>query len=448
MQTPEPATREVLSSDFWGCVTLKQNTSKKPSLPNVPTLDQDGPLPEGAYFKSYQNQQRCRIGVALDIPSLWVSLKEESIESNQIVGKLQNYVDSGFHTFHLRCQTPEQQQWAEENIVGKFYSETPSFCRNQCHFTIPFSIPQITKGGTTAVQRSQIRQSILETLDRTGAEVIDCLQLKGFSSPYAFDILDILQDLQREGILQSIDAYQLPMTQQMLAREYGFSLDTMHWDANLLDMTKYQEQLFHNQQTKQDNPLILTTPLAGGLLTERYLGQNEMLQSWQFRWMERYYWNTIYDDWANKRRRRNAIKNAQQQKGHKFNHDDEVEDMDNKTLWVFYQTQLLSSLNRIARKHSVSVPSVVLRWILQLDHVSGTIVTCQLLYPDDGLVRKPRERQLRQVFTFALDEEDMNELWELTGLDRHDGDAEELELFDEMMEGSNGLFLPSKKLRM
>lgn len=448
---PVPADRpEIFSSNFWGSVTLKQKTPATPSLPNVPTLDQDGPLPEGAYFQSLHNhQERCRIGVALDIPSLWLNLKEERIESNNVVGKLQDYIESGFQTFHLRCQTVEQQQWAETSILGKFFSETPSFCRNQCHFTIPFSVAQITKeiAGTTVQRSLMIRQSILEILDRTGADFIPCLQLRGIStssSPYLFDILDILQDMQREGCIESIDVHQLPMVQQMLAHEYGFSLDAMHWDSNLLDLSKYKDQLHHNRQTQQDHSLILASPLAGGLLTDRYLGQHEIPQSWEFRYMERFYLNTIYDGWAKKRKRK-ATESTQRRQGTKSDQDGDDGAMDNGTLWDMYQTQVLSSLNRVARKHSVSISSVVLRWMLQLEKVSGTIVTCQLLYPDDGLVRKPRERQLRQVFTFALDDEDMNELWRITGLDTNDGGTEDFELLDEMVEGSSGLFIPSKK---
>lgn len=456
MKSPE----EILSSNFWGSVTtVKQSSSSVAPLPNVPTLDQEGPLPEGAYIPSSSSSQCCRIGVALDIPSLWVHLKEERIESHDMVGKLHNYIESGFQTFHLRCQTAEQQQWTETNLLGKFYSETPSFCRNQCHFTIPYSITaqQQEMTGTTVQRSHTIRQSILEILDRTGAEVIDCLQLRGLSSsssPYFFDIVDILQDMKREGYIASIDAHQLPLMQQMLAHEYGFSLNAMHWDANLLDLSKYQDQIKHNRQTKQDNhPLIVSSPLAGGLLTERYFGQHEMPKSWEFRYMERFYWNTIYDEWAKRTQssRRKTTDRKQHRKSVWSDDQDEEDDdsIDQAELWTVYQTEILSTLHRIARKYSVSIPSVVLRWMLQLDKVSGTIVTCQLLYPDDGLARKPRERQLRQVFTFALDEQDMIDLWGITGLDvPTSGDAGELDLLlddDSMMQETNGLFIPSKK---
>ncbi len=383
--------------------------------------------------------------MALDIPSLWVNLKEERIENDSVVKALQNYVESGFPTFHLRSQSVEQQQWAESNIVGKFYRETPSFCHNQCHFTIPYPMATIVQELMTSGPRSHsriIRQSISEILDRTGAEVIDCLQLRGVSSPYLFDILDTLQDLQREGYLAAIDAHQLSSVQQMLAHEYGFQLDTMHCDANLFNLSQYQDQVDHLQQTKLDHPLIVASPLAGGLLTERYLGERDVMPSWEFRYRERYCWNTVYATWAQRR----AVRSTPQGGPSVDLKDATANNLDQHKLWEMYQTQVLSALHRIARKHSVSISTIVLRWMLQLDKVSGTIATCQLVYPDDGLVRTPRERQLRQVFTFALDDEDMSELGGLAGLDALKKDEDLEDLSDEMVvQESSGLFIPSKK---
>ncbi|GAX10575.1 hypothetical protein FisN_14Lh074 [Fistulifera solaris] len=440
---------EVLSSDFWGTVT-RNHEKPTPILPCVPTLDHDGPLPEGAYFQSLHNQHRCRIGVALDIPSLWVHFKEERIEKDSVVRALQNYVESGFQNFHLRTHTIEQQQWAETEILGKFYRETPSFCRNQCHFTIPYNVAQIVQQmnfGPRSHSRI-IRQSIFEILDRTGAEVIDCLQLRevSSSSPYFFDILDSLQDLQREGYIASIDAHQLPAVPQMLADEYGFLLDTMHCDANLLEMSQYQDQVDHLRQTKLDHPLIVASPLAGGLLTDRYCGQRDVMQSWEFRYRERYSWNTVYETWA--QRNRMAMKSTSTRTGvPSVDLEDAIADnLDQQGRWKMYQTQVLSALHRIARKHSVSISSIVLRWILQLEKVSGTIVTCQLVYPDDGLVRTPRERQLRQVFTFALDDDDMSVLGGMADLDAPKKCEDLEDLSDEMMvKETSGLFIPSKK---
>ncbi|GAX22459.1 hypothetical protein FisN_14Hh074 [Fistulifera solaris] len=412
---------EVLSTNFWGTVTQEKLKSK---LPSVPTLDHNGPLPEGAYFSSLHNLQRCRIGVALDIPSLWVNLKEERIENDSVVKALQNYVESGFPTFHLRSQSVEQQQWAESNIVGKFYRETPSFCHNQCHFTIPYPMATIVQELMTSGPRSHSPERSVITL-------------------FVY-ILDTLQDLQREGYLAAIDAHQLSSVQQMLAHEYGFLLDTMHCDANLFDLSQYQDQVDHLQQTKLDHPLIVASPLAGGLLTERYFGQRNVMPSWEFRYRERYYWNTVYATWAQQR----AVKGTPTRTGVPSVdlEDAIVNNLDKRKLWEMYQTQVLSALHRIARKHSVSISSIVLRWMLQLDKVSGTIVTCQLVYPDDGRVRTPRERQLRQVFTFALDDDDMNELGDLAGLDALKKDEDLEDLSDEMVvQESSGLFIPSKK---
>jgi len=65
----------------------------------------------------------------------------------------------------------------------------------------------------------------------------------------------------------------------------------------------------------------------------------------------------------------------------------------------------------------VSAASVALRWSFHLDSL-GSVVTgvrCGIDDEDDRPFRRPRE--LRELFAFDLDEEDMQRLWDVTGCD-------------------------------
>jgi hypothetical protein len=80
------------------------------------------------------------------------------------------------------------------------------------------------------------------------------------------------------------------------------------------------------------------------------------------------------------------------------------------------------------------------------------VVACRLAVSEDELSSK-RPRQLRQVFTFALDKQDMERLWLATGcagpgdddidlMRKEDDDDELLELMERQ---ANGLFLSPQK---
>jgi diketogulonate reductase-like aldo/keto reductase len=109
------------------------------------------------------------------------------------------------------------------------------------------------------------------------------------------------------------------------------------------------------------------------------------------------------------------------------------------------------TMHEIAVKHEVSISTVALRWTLQAQDVAATVVSNRMLSSDDEdpRVLRDRPKQLRQVFKLDLDDEDMEQLWEVSGRlvpVPYEGDRDEEELYMEMMESESkgGLFLPKK----
>jgi len=430
--TETPPQKATLTSNFWYSVVGEDNSlSDQSKLPAFPGLDNDGPLPMGAYLKhgdrEYNPKDTCRISVALDIPAIRYTLRRQgSTETLPIVKKVHNFLDAGLTTFQLKVSNSEQQNWAEDRILRLLRQETPAFALNQCHWTIPMALPTTT---ASSFKASDVRKTVLESLALIGGDAIDSLQIQNNNgspnlSPYVYDVLEILEDMKREGLIRSICGRKLPTNMIRMAKNYGFALDSNQLDVNLFEPSPYSAE--HKLLCQDLNiPLFIASPLAGGLLTNRYIGRNVMPKIWELLYAERRQWSTNLESWA----ARNKYGNS------------------HSALWTAYQFKVLSTLETIALKHSVSIASIVLRWTLQLQHVASTVVSCRMIYEDDGLRRKPREQELREVFRFHLDDDDMEQLWKLTGCSPEKVNSiDEDQLFlDAAMENENGLYVPSKK---
>ena len=90
-------------------------------------------------------------------------------------------------------------------------------------------------------------------------------------------------------------------------------------------------------------------------------------------------------------------------------------------MWKRYQDDVLDDcLGYIALKHQVSIASVALRWAIQETPRGSAVATCRLASAEDEegrnrqLSLRSRPAQLREVFRFELDEEDIGIINELS----------------------------------
>jgi aryl-alcohol dehydrogenase-like predicted oxidoreductase len=404
-------------STFWHTVTRKDvDAESETRLPCVPTLDSSDPLPPGAYLSTDKSDAKatCRISVAVDVAS---SLNEDP---HELVTSMQQYIDNGLDSFQLKSGA-NTMSWAEEAILGRLAFETPPSVLSKCHFTVALHIPDV-------VTPTSIRKTILESLGRIGTESIDCIQLHyRKDSPYHLDVLDYIEDLKREGLVQSVSSVNFSTKLLSAAHQSGFVLQNNQIDMNLMDPSAYMDytQQQHKQQQRDEGspPLFVASPLAGGLLTQRFYSNKQQPFPPQELILSKKGLMKQLSKWAK----------------HK--------DPGQASSWRVYQSQLVETLANIALKHRVSIASVVLRWTLQLDHIASAVVVCRLLHEQEReQKKKTRQQELRQVFTFELDDDDIARLWDASGYESQIDPMYD-EYYMEMLENGDDYVLNDDKAR-
>lgn len=181
-----------------------------------------------------------------------------------------------------------------------------------------------------------------------------------------------------EGLIKTISVKNFPHSLLQSALRCSFDIHGSEASANLLSTGNY----LHSASVLADEcKRIISSPLAGGLLTRtlsktkdvRQLTSNEM---------------KLFDTCC-------SCVGA---------------DISNK--WLHYRG-VIDVLSDVSFKHSATIESVSLRWLLQLNTNNMVVVGTDLgmdLEEEQGGLPYSRQRELRQVFSFSLDEEDMSRL--------------------------------------
>jgi aryl-alcohol dehydrogenase-like predicted oxidoreductase len=471
---PEPSIQDnpqpkSTYSNFWYSVVPKKEEASVDRVPCVRDLDKEGPLPNGAYLTHSDPESNpqpiCRLTIAVDLTyGLDKKDGDSDMEPSKIVASMQKFLDAGMASFQLKTSSSSRrskntdatsglQEWGEEEIFGRLRRETPAFALRNCHLVVPLHIPGPEAAGT--VTPSSIRQTILASLERTGADCIDTIQLlPNPYSPYALDVLDCLQDLKREGYVRSVAGKSLDWRLIREAHRCGFYIDSNQVDGNLLNPTNFDNPEQKLACEDLGTKLLVAGPLAGGLLSGRHYVEPQEGRRRRSRDSRRLSPSQEMED-ARLRRNRPLFNPSEShhlettlvQWGERHGQQDS-DDLLSAARWKLFQSKMLQTMHEIAQKHDVSVSTVALRWTLQAQHVAATVVSCRLLSPEDvnPQVLRDRPKQLRQVFQLHLDEEDMERLWEVSGRlapEPYDGDRDdEEELYMEMLESKKGLFLP------
>lgn len=207
-----------------------------------------------------------------------------------------------------------------------------------------------------------VQAGIDERRSRLGVTRIDLLQFHWWQYPHPgyLDAMRQLDRLRREGAIAHLGLTNFDTDHLRLLVCYGVPIVTNQVSFSLLDRRAAGRMSAFCQESGVR--LLAYGSLAGGFLTDRWVGAAEP---------------TTISDWSKSKYRRfiDAIGG-----------------------WEALQT-VLAAANIVARKHSVSVANVAIRWVLDQPAVAAAIVGARVTERDHG------EDNLA-VFSFALDAED------------------------------------------
>lgn len=420
-------------STFWRAVAEIDRPTEDNVCPVEQNLDSDGPLPFGAYRtvgrEEFEVPRMCLVTVSLDFsPSnggrvldpasnrpMWQLGQSDGMGRDNAEDAVRNVcrlVDAGFTTFQIA--QPEEgvalsdsgvQEWAERNVYGRLRTEVPPSVLRGCHLMTRVGVPPAVEAVFDTANAQPfgngfaVREEIGASLKRIGSECIDSVQVPYVKdSPYHLDVLNVLFDAKREGIIRSIGGLNFPPSLIQSAEDCGFHLDTNRVQCNILDPNPFEESL--SLCSSVGTKLIVGSPLAGGLLTDRFLQMPDMPHPLYFSSAEKRHLTTL-QTWADRR-----------------HHDGDGSGGDT-SIWSLFHRDVLGALADISRKHRVPLAAVALRSALRKENLGSVVVSSRV-----GAAAEREERgvggyelpqSLRQLFSFDLDEEDEERLWHVSG---------------------------------
>jgi aryl-alcohol dehydrogenase-like predicted oxidoreductase/enamine deaminase RidA (YjgF/YER057c/UK114 family) len=277
------------------------------------------------------------------------------------------YVEKGLTTFDMA-----DHYGSAEDIAGIFLD------RHVPGDLVQVATKWVPKPGR--VSRQDVRAAVERSLARLRSETIDLLQFHAWSyaDPSYLDCLFWLQELRDEGLIRHLGLTNFDTAHLRMVLTSGIEVVSNQVSFSLLD--RRAQGAMTDLCAELDVGLLAYGTLAGGLLTERFMGLEEPA----------------------------AMATWSQMKYKRF--------LDVAGGWGAFQ-ELLRTLAGVAATHDVSIANVAARYILQQPAVAGVIIGARLgqrEHIDDTL----------RLFGFSLDEEEMAQIERsLDGFDRIPGDC-------------------------
>ena len=308
------------------------------------------------------NVERCTLGrdflISRVLTGLWQIADMERdgrrVDFGRAAESMDRYVAAGFTTFDMA-----DHYGSAELMAGAY---------RKCHPDVDtqFLTKWVPKPGP--ISREDVRTAVVRALDRMGVGTIDLLQFHTwtYAHPAWLDALFHLQDLKREGLIRHIGLTNFDTAHLRIAVKSGIEAVSNQISFSLLDrraagrMTEFC--LVHGIK------LLAYGTVAGGWLTEKWLNKEEPDWEHSGTWSRMKYGRFIRAAGG----------------------------------WAALQ-QVLRTLERVSKRHGVSMANVASRFILEQPAVGGVIIGARLGESEHGA------DNLR-VFSFSLTSEDRNEI--------------------------------------
>ena len=321
--------------------------------------------------------ERCELAPGLSISrvltGLWQVADMErdgrTLDLDAAAAAMAPYVDAGFTTFDMA-----DHYGSAEEIAGRFRSSYYAG-RSAQLFT-----KWVPKPGP--VTRDDVRNAVQRSLDRLRTDAVDLMQFHAwtFADPRWLDCLLWLQELKAEGLVRQIGLTNFDTAHLRVAVASGIQVVSNQVSFSLIDhrararLAPYCVE--HNVK------LLAYGTVAGGFLTERWLGAREPDLAAERTWSEMKYGRFVRAAGG----------------------------------WAVLQ-RLLRVVHAVADRHRVSMANVACRYILDEPAVAGVIVGARLGASD-------HIADNRRVFAFALGPDDRREIADaIAALDRIPNDC-------------------------
>jgi aryl-alcohol dehydrogenase-like predicted oxidoreductase/enamine deaminase RidA (YjgF/YER057c/UK114 family) len=266
------------------------------------------------------------------------------------------YARAGFNSFDVA-----DHYGSSELIAGRFLARAGAGEAAGAHRPVVFTKWCPIPGPMTP---DVVRAGIELSLRRLGVKTIDLLQFHwwSFEHPAYLDAMKELDALRREGLIRALGVTNFDTAHLRVLVKHGIEIVSNQVCFSLLDRRAAGDMSAFCLE--HDVRLLAYGTIAGGLLTQRWLGRPEPLAS-------------DINDWSKMKYKRFV---------------------DAVGGWAALQA-LLTALDEVARRHRVSVANVATRWALEHPAVAAAIVGARLgerRHTDDNLA----------VFSFALSAHD------------------------------------------
>ncbi len=294
---------------------------------------------------------------------------ERSLDLEQVAAHMQPYADAGLTTFDMA-----DHYGSAEDIAGIFFQ---SYERAGELSLLTKWVPE--PGGSS---RDTVRQAVQRSLDRLQTDRLDLLQYHAwnYADPSYLDDLYHLEELREEGLIRHLGLTNFDTDHLRVVLKTGIRIVSNQVCFSLLDQRASGDmaRLCEDEGVK----LLAFGTLAGGFLTERWVGQPEPAMDEQLTWSQMKYKRYI----------------------------------DTAGGWLRFQ-RVLATVKTIADRHGMSMANIASRYILEQPAVGAVIIGARL-------GESEHIDNNRQLLQFALDAADRDAIAEaLATLDPIPGDC-------------------------